>query len=326
MKAFLPLCLLAAGISAQTPQQQPTRTLNIDVGKMAGTVSPDTVVATIEGKKFTAAAIESVVQAMPPQVQQNFNNDRKEFVRQLGLLLHLANVATTGKLENESPYKERLEYMRTQVLAQSAIDNAGKTMVISAEDQRKFYDENPDRFTQVKIKVIYVPFAASAGTPPAAGGKKQLTEAEAKAKAENVVKQARAGVDFVKLVKENSEDAASAAKDGDFGSLKKSDQMPEPVKTAVFSLKKGDVSDPVRQANGFYIFRAEEAGLQGYDQVRDDIHREIQQRRFQQWFEETRKKVDVKFENEAYFTPKAAPNAPGAPVQAAPAQPAAPKK
>ncbi len=345
--------ILAAGLPAQPPAPKPAenkppavearpgdKVADIDVGKMLAHgsqasqgVPPETVVASIDGRKFTAAELERFINALPPQIQQNFNRDRKEFVRQWALLMHLSNMAQQEKLDSQSPTKERLEYTRMQVMVQAKMDAAARTVSIPPEELKKAYDDNKDKYNQVKIKVIYIPFVADPGKQSAPGAKKMLPEAEAKAKAEDLVKQIRGGADFVKLVKEHSEDAASAAKDGDFGTLHKSDTLPDAIKNAVFALKAGEVSDPVRQANGFYIFRAEEAGIQPYDQVKDNIFKELQQKKFQQWFEETRKGVDVKFENDVYFsTPPAPAGAPAGglvtPVPPAPAQPkpAAPAK
>src|SRR5258708_4163572 len=80
-------------------------------------------------------------------------------------------------------------------------------------DQKKYYDDNIDKYREVKIKMIMTPFLAAMES----GGKKALTEAEAKAKADSVVRLARSGVDFVKLVKEHSEDPGTMGRDGDLG-------------------------------------------------------------------------------------------------------------
>ena len=80
----------------------------------------------------------------------------------------------------------------------------------------------------------------------AADAKKTLTEAEAKAKIDDLKKQIEAGADFGKLAKENSDDKDSAAKDGDFGLIKKNSPYPEAIKKTVFELKPGQVSEPLR--------------------------------------------------------------------------------
>ena len=83
----------------------------------------------------------------------------------------------------------------------------------------------------------------------------------------------------MKLVKEYSEEPTSKAKDGDFGTFHGSDNIPEPTRSMVMALKTGEVSDPVRQPNGVYLFRAEEvlAGL--FDKVSEEIFTQLRQQR-----------------------------------------------
>ncbi len=40
----------------------------------------------------------------------------------------------------------------------------------------------------------------------------------------------------------------------------------------IFTLKPGEVSGPVIQRNGFYVFRVDELTVQSYDAVKDSIY------------------------------------------------------
>jgi parvulin-like peptidyl-prolyl isomerase len=280
-------------------------------------VPPDTVVATVEGKQMTAGEVDKLIAGLPPQIQQNVGRDRRQFIQQWALFKRISAMAEQNKLDQESPYKERLEYMRMQLLLNAQLDQISKEIPVSPEDQKRFYEANQARYKQAKIKVIYVPFTTMASPAPAADpkAKKPLTEAEAKAKSEGIAKQIREGADFVKMVKAHSEDTASAAKDGDFGQpISQADGIPEGIKTAIFALKPGEISDPVRQPNGFYVFRLEEMKVQSYDEVKDNIFKELKEAGFKRWFDAQQKQIDVKFQNEAYFAPQA-PAAPAAPVK-----------
>src|SRR5205823_1973257 len=111
--------------------------------------------------------------------------------------------------------------------------------------------------------------------------KKLLSEPEAKAKIEKLLAEIRSGADFVKMVKEHSEDPTSVARDGDFETpIRKSDKLPDEIKSAIFGLKVGQVSEAVRAPSGFHLFRMEELGMQPYEQVNDDIFIELRQTRF----------------------------------------------
>ncbi len=160
---------------------------------------------------------------------------------------------------------------RIQVLSTAELSDVNNTMKISEEDQQKYYKDNPDKFKEVKVRVIYVAFNPTPGKA-AADGKKLPTEAEAQAKIEDLAKQIKNGADFGKLARENSDDKTSAAKDGDFGVIKLDSSYPPPIKTAVFALKQGELSAPIKQPNGFYLIRAEEINQQILQRIADANH------------------------------------------------------
>ena len=281
-------------------------------GSDAPKLPPETVVAVVDGKNLTYGEVEKYLHGLPPQMQQNALRNRREFVRQYALMMRLSAAAEKSKLDEKSPYKESLAFNRMNILMQAAINQTYENITVQLEDQQKYYEANKSQYEQSKLKVIYIPFSSGA-SGAAADGKKHLAEEEAKAKAEKLVKDIRGGADFVQLVKENSEDSISKAKDGDFGAFSRSDNLPESIRSVVFALKAGEVSEPVRQPNGFYIFRAEAVSEKPFSEVRDKIYTELKNARLRDWMEAETKSLNVKFENEQFFSPPAIPS-PGAPL------------
>jgi peptidyl-prolyl cis-trans isomerase C len=273
---------------------------------------PDTVIATVDGTNLTYGEVANFLKGMNPQMQQNFMHNRKEFVERFALMRKLSALAEQAKLGERSPYKEAIDSYRMNMLMQAEISEYVDHIVITAEDLQKYYAENKSRYDQVKLKVIYIPFS-SAPAGAAADSKKRLTEEEAKAKAEQLIKEIKGGADFVKLVKENSEDASSKAKDGDMGTLSRADNLPESIRSVVFALKAGEVSEPVRQPNGFYIFRADEVSQRPLEQVREQLVKQLQSERLQEWLKSTTKSLNIKFENEQFFSGAAAADTQSAP-------------
>jgi peptidyl-prolyl cis-trans isomerase C len=259
----------------------------------------ETVVATADGKKVTAGDVQKLIIALPGELQRNFLADRKQFLSQYMLLKKLAELAVQDKLDQQTPYKERLDHARVMVLYQALIDDRFGKVEATADESRKHYEANKDGYTQVRTKVIYIPFHASAQP---SGTAKTLTEAEALQQATEAVAAARKGTDFVELVKKYSQDKTSAAKNGDFNTFKKSDQLPEVIKTALFALKTGGVTDPIRMANGFYVFRAEEVTQPPFEQIKDQVTQEVQQKKFKEWIDQTNKSLNFKVESEEYFS------------------------
>jgi len=167
------------------------------------------------------------------------------------------------------------------------------------------YDSQKEKYKQARVKAIYISFGGSPGK-----GKKAVTEEEAKARAAKLAAAARSGADFAKLVRENSEDETSRAKDGDFGTFRVSDNIPDAIRAAVFALKQGEVSDPVRQPNGFYVFRSEEVAYRPLSQVRDEIFMALKTQHFHEVMDRVNNEARVKSINPAFLG--AAPLAPPA--------------
>ncbi len=312
MKPFL-FFLLTAAVWAQSsappaPSQPPAPQApapvnmgTVDVGQRIAATPPDTVIATFDdGRKLTLGELNSFLAAMPPNMGQAARRDRKGFVQQFALMQHLSEMAEKAKLDQQSPTREALAFNRMFLLMNAQLHDVLTTITLPAGEVESFYNTNKEHYKQVKVKAIYIPFSADSAAP-AANQPKHLTEAEARAKITKLRADIAAGADFVKLVKENSEDPTSAAKDGDFGTLRSTDNLPDAIRAAVFALKAGEVSEPVKQPNGFYLFRAEEIAPQPLAEVQEQIVNELKQARFNQWMNQVRESLNLKIQSDAFF-------------------------
>ena len=266
-------------------------------------ISPETVVARIGGQPVTAGQLRAITQIIPTQAQKNLLKDGKTLVDYVAFMRKLASMAEKAHLDQQSPIKETLEAQRTLTMATAEFAAAQDSIPVSGDDQKQFYQANKDRYTQAKIKLLYIAYHNNPPPQTDPKAKKILNEQEAKAKTEKLLAQIRAGADFVKLVRENSEDP-SKAKDGDFGTpIRRSEKaLPDDVITAIFAMKPGQVGEPVRTPIGYYLFRLEELTTQPYEEVSSDIFMEIRQRRFNELMNQTRKDLDVKIEKPEFFT------------------------
>ncbi|RLB41009.1 MAG: hypothetical protein DRH12_09230 [Deltaproteobacteria bacterium] len=121
---------------------------------------------------------------------------------------------------------------------------------ITDEEIREYYEDNLASFrVKRQIKARHILFRL----PPDAT-KEQ--EKKVRKKAEEVLKEARAGKDFAELAKKYSE-GPTKSKGGDLGYFSKG-MMVKPFEDAAFKLKKGEISDLVRTRFGYHIIKVED--------------------------------------------------------------------
>jgi len=323
MKIFAIASLFSALLYAQAPGQNPP--VNVAPGAPAvkapavpattpAPITPETVVLEVNGQKYTAAQVDKLIAMLPAQYQ-GMARAQPQLLSQVFLMQRLAEDAAKAGLDQKSPYKEDLEFLRLRTLSTAEASEVENTMTVTSEDEHKYYQDNPDKFKEVKVRVIHIGFKPLAPKPvlapaaePPSDGKQPLSEAEAKAKIEDVEKQIKAGADFGKLAREVSDDKASAEKDGDFGVIKQDSAYPPAIKNAVFALKQGEMSAPIREPNGFYLIRAEEINETSFNDAFQKISQLTRQAKYQEWLKSMQSQYSVKVENPSYFSgPKPLP-------------------
>ena len=119
------------------------------------------------------------------------------------------------------------------------------------------------------------------------------TEPTAMATADFIVKQLGEGSDMEELAKEYSE-GSDAEKGGDMGWIKEG-QLMERINSALFQMKVGEYSDPIKTQLGFHVFKVEdrrESAQLGFDQVRSQIksllYRQHTKDKLKEWLAELR--------------------------------------
>jgi peptidyl-prolyl cis-trans isomerase C len=121
-------------------------------------------------------------------------------------------------------------------------------IAVTPEQVNDFYAKNPDQFTQGEsVRASHILISVPKGADAAA-------KAQARAKAEQVLKDVKAGQDFAALAKQHSADPGSAANGGDLGFFQQG-QMVGPFNDAAFTLAPGTTSDLVETDFGFHIIK-----------------------------------------------------------------------
>jgi len=168
-----------------------------------------------------------------------------------------------------------------------------KQVTVPDSDIDQYYDEHPSEFhTEKTVQARHILIRVAPNAPP-------VVVAAAKKKIEAILKKARGGANFAQLAKKYSE-GPSAKQGGELGPFTR-DGMVKPFADKAFSMKPGQISDPVRTRFGWHIIKVEKvnkATTQPLDQVKDKIRAKLAQQRAKDMAADVAEKVyDTAFSN-----------------------------
>ena len=150
----------------------------------------------------------------------------------------------------------------------------GPPKVTDAEVQAYYNQHIADYQVKEQVRARHILIAV----PEGADAK---TDAAAKAKAEDLLKQIRGGADFATLAKANSDDPGSKASGGELGFFTRGKMVPA-FEQAAFALQPGQTSDLVKTSFGYHIINVEEKKpehTKTLDEVKGDILPVLQQQK-----------------------------------------------
>lgn len=156
-----------------------------------------------------------------------------------------------------------------------SVDQLSQGVTASEDELRERYQERAANFTTPEerhARHILIPVASDA--PPA------QVEA-AKKKAEDLLARIRKGESFAELAKQYSQDPGSAKQGGDLGFFGRG-AMDKAFEQAAFSLKPGEVSEPVRSTFGLHLIKLEEVrggDRKPFEQVRAQLERDVRRQK-----------------------------------------------
>ena len=150
----------------------------------------------------------------------------------------VASYFEAHKADFKIPEKRKIRYLLID------IDALRGKIVVPPADVERAYNEGIDQYTTPEqVRASHILFKTD--------GK---DDAAVKAKAEEVLKQAKSGADFAELAKKYSEDESSAKNGGDLDYFSKGKMVPEFDQVA-FSLQPGQISDLVKSQFGYHIIK-----------------------------------------------------------------------
>lgn len=215
-----------------------------------------------------------------------------------------ARAAEAAKMNEAPDFERRVAYFRDKVLLDQLLTREAQKAV-TPEAAKKLYEDTVKEIKpeeEVRARHILV-------------------------KEEDLAKKVRArvagGEDFAKVAAELSIDPGSGKEGGDLGYFTKERMVPA-FSEAAFSLKPGEISQPVQSQFGWHVIKVEDKRakpLPTFDEVKSQIDEYLVRKAQQDLIVSLREKNKVE-----RLDKPAAPASPPAASPAAPATPADPKK
>jgi peptidyl-prolyl cis-trans isomerase C len=292
---------------------------------------PGKVVATINGRPVTAKQAADLLKLLPEADRRKIS-DLSVAVQQLYTITDLAQQAVSEKLDQQSPYKERLEMERSQLLAQAFVADKSLKSAPPA-DPHQYYDSHATDYDRATISGIVVAYNAP-GTPASAGGVTR-SETDARQKADDVSKKLKTGADFAATAKSDSDDPQSASRGGALGTLSAgTPNIPAELKDVIFNkLQPGQISDPVKGPNAYYVLKLDSRKKETFDEAKPEIEQQLKTEHDRAVSQQIQAQYKIQVTDPSFFGTNVTPTAakspsilkPGESV-APPPSPSSPKK
>jgi peptidyl-prolyl cis-trans isomerase C len=303
--AFASSIALAQSTPAPAPAQ-PAST-----APAATTPAGDPIIMAAGTVTVRQSEFESALKTLPPEYQQIAQGaGKRQFAEDYLRMKMLAAEGLKAGLDKDPDVVSQLALMRENLVANAQLQAIEKGIKLDDAELKKTYEANRNEYEQVAARHILIAFK---GSPAAQAGKPELTEEQAKAKAEELRKQLVAGANFDELAKKESDDVGSGSRGGDLGPFGRGQMVPE-FEKAAFEGKVGEITQVVRTQFGYHIIRIDKHAHTPFEEVKPTLERAERQKKMTAALEAMKERAKPTF-NATYFPPEQpeAPPAPGKP-------------
>ena len=256
---------------------------------------PKDILARVGDYIITISEFEEKLNAIPPQYRQRFKSEEQKvkFLERLVETTLFSLEARAEKIDREKTIESRIQDAMDNILAREYIKrNVQDKITVSDEEIKKYYETHLKEFTrpeQVKAQHILIRVGPEANPEE---------WAEAEKKASRLKKKLDNGADFATLAKEESDDQKSKNKGGNLGFFDRGKMVPE-FSDAAFSLKLGEISDPVKTSFGYHIIKVEAKRpeqIETLEKVKERIEYQLKSKKYRASIKAAVKRLKKKYE------------------------------
>jgi peptidyl-prolyl cis-trans isomerase C len=215
-------------------------------GALGQQLTPETVIATVNGKPITVAELALAGAEFADQLGQVPADRRDAAVLDLVINMRLATVAAEAAgMDTQPQVVSRLQLARERTLYSEFLRTKFMAAV-TPESVKARYDEEMAKFVPAEeIRARHI-----------------LVNSDQEELAKQIIADLDAGADFAKIAAEKSQDPGSGASGGDLGWFKRG-MMVKPFEEAAFALEPGQYTKtPVKSDFGWHVILVEEKRLE----------------------------------------------------------------
>ena len=245
------------------------------------------VVARVGSQDITESEVMEFIKPFGQQAAMLYGTEqgRKMIIDDVISMRLFAIYAQEKEMDKTPEFIATLENAKRAMLAQAAMRDVIKDLVVSDDEAKKFYDENQKLFLQ----------------PERVHARHILVSDDVSLK--KVQEELKSGKSFDVVAKMYSTDPGSAANGGDLGEFPKGVMVKE-FEQAAFNLKNpGDVSEPVKSQFGWHIIKLEghiAESVAPLEQVKQRIMQELKEQKTQEFLQAKSKELEDKYKVERF--------------------------
>lgn len=239
------------------------------------------VLAIVDGREIKESNLNSLMKNLGQNAAYFQGQDgRKKLIDELVMQELMYSDAVEGNLESEEEFIEAFNEMKKSMLQQYSLRKLFNKVTVSEEELKEFYEANKSLYNKAEmVKASHI-----------------LIDSEEKAN--EILEDIKKGLSFEDAAAQNSS-CPSKENGGALGQFGRGQMVPE-FEEAVFSMKVGEISPPVKTQFGYHIIKLTEHEPakvaefeEAYQQVKDNCYAVKQENVYTKRKDELSKKYDV---------------------------------
>lgn len=241
----------------------------------------DKIIAKIDGREIKESDLNSLLRNLGQNAAYFQGQEgRKKLVDELVMHELMYSEALEKDLEKDEEFVAVMNNMKKSMLQQYALRKMFNEITVSEEDIKDYYEKHKDRFvTEEMVKASHI-------------------LVDSKEKAYEVLEEITDGMSFEDAAEQYSSCPSKQA-GGALGQFGKGQMVPE-FEEAVFSMKVGEISEPVKTQFGYHIIKltdhipAKDASLEeSHQEAKDGCFMEKQEKTYVDKKAELSKKYSI---------------------------------